>query len=109
MKAKSNQLKIIKEALFQSGRLIKHPSEFDKVFETIFQNFCDRKGNIDIHGYEIFLECLFAAIHKTIEFDYVLRKFDYADLNKRGNIDKEEFRIEVMKRLKEYYYYKSFY
>ena len=108
MKGKPNQVKIIKEALLQAGLLLKFPFEFDKVFENILQNFSTR-GKIDIHDYEIFLSCLFAAINKkSIDFDYILRKFDYADSNKDGVIDKEEFKTEVMKRLREYYYYKSF-
>lgn len=102
-KYSEEQMKLIKDAQEHASFLLKNTKEFNKVFEEIFKKFdVNRDGSIGMSEYMAFLKCLFAASKKNLDLNFVMRNFERADKDKDGNIDKEEFKKELKKRLQEF-------
>lgn len=102
-KTSQEQMKLIKDAQDHASFLLKNTTEFNKVFEEIFKKFDNnRDGSIGMSEYMAFLKCIFSASGKNLDLNIVMRNFDHADKDKDGNIDKEEFKKELRKRLQEF-------
>ena len=85
-------------------RLLKDKKAFEAKFDEIFAKFDKNKdGNIGLAEYVQFFNSLLAsAKKKTADLSVVMLNFDRADKNKDGEISREEFKKEVIKRLNEF-------
>ena len=95
------ELQVIKEAQEKATLLIKDKKAFDETFDKIFSAFdANKDGSIGAGEYAEFFQLMVGG--KKLNFSRILLNFDRADKDKDGSIDKEEFRKEVLKRLKEF-------
>ena len=95
------ELQVIKEAQEKASVLLKDKKAFDETFDKIFQTFdANKDGSIGAGEYAQFFQLMVGG--KKLNFSRILLNFDRADKDKDGNIDKEEFKKEVLKRLKEF-------
>lgn len=99
-----DQVKIIKEAQENADKLLKDKKAFDQKFEEIFQKFDKNKdGTIGLSEYVQFLNIMLSSAGKgTANLSVAMLNFDRADKDKNGDIDKNEFKKEVLKRLTEF-------
>ncbi len=100
----NDYIEIIKKAQDKADILLKNNAEFDKVFEEIYKNYDENHdGTIGVEEYYEFLkDMLNAAGKKEYSLSVAMLKFDNADKDGNGNIDKEEFKREVRKKLKDF-------
>ena len=100
----ADQVKVIKEAQEEAERLLKDKKAFDAKFEEIFVKFDKNKdGTIGISEYVQFFNIMLTVAGKeTPNLNNTMLNFDRADKDKNGDIDKNEFKKEVIKRLNEF-------
>ena len=95
-----------KEAKERAKILLENKELFNKAFEEIFKKY-DRNGDntISLTEYLDFLdEMLKAAGRTNYSLEVKSLNFDRADKDGDGVIEKEEFRKEFLKRIKEIVY-----
>ena len=81
----------LKAAQADAQKLLQDPASFNKRFEELFSKYDKNKdGLIGFEEYRAFLSLL-------------LTYFQRADNDSSGQIEKEEFRKEFKKRLREFY------
>ena len=91
----------IKEAQERASNLLKDNKAFNDAFDKIFKAFDKNKdGTIGAGEYAEFFKLMVGG--KKLNLSRMMLNFDRADKDKDGSIDKEEFRKEVKKRLKEF-------
>lgn len=103
-KFSDDQLKVIKEAQNNADTLVKDPAAFDKVFEEMFAKFDSNKDKtIGMNEYVAFINGLLtAAGKKKMDLTVAMYKFERADKDGDGKIDKDEFKKEILKKLREF-------
>ena len=99
-----DQVNLMKEVQEEANKLLKDKKAFNAKFDEIFAKFDKNKdGNIGLAEYvQFFNSLLVSAKKKTADLSVVMLNFDRADKNKDGEISKEEFKKEVIKRLNEF-------
>ena len=98
------QLALIKQVQPRALDILKNPREIKEVSREFLKTFdINSNGSIRMPEYKIFLKCIATVIGNENEptHDYIMSEFNYADMNKDGNLDKLEFEREVKKRLYE--------
>ena len=100
----NEHIEIIKKAQDKADILLKDNNEFDKVFEEIYKKYDENHdGAIGVEEYYEFLkDMLNAAGKKEYSLSVAMLKFDNADQDGNGKIDKNEFKHEVKKKLKDF-------
>lgn len=95
------ELRIIKEAQEKASTLLKDGKAFDETFDKIFKTFdANKDGTIGAGEYAEFFQLMVGG--KKVNLSRMMMNFDRADKDKDGSIDKEEFKKELKKRLKEF-------
>ena len=99
-----SEVQLVTEARTEADRLLKNSAEFDKVFEEIFVTFDKNKDKkITMEEYANFLNAMLSSSGKRkYDLSVAMLKFERADKDSDGNISKEEFKKEVLKRLREF-------
>lgn len=91
----------VAEAKESAKALLADPKKFDAEFEKIFKKY-DKNfdKHIDEGEYFNFLNELLKSFGRPpFNFNAVMSQFERADRNKDGKISKEEFKVEVKKKL----------
>ena len=92
------------EVKLAAKKLLEDPVKFDKTLERIFKrsdkNF-DRKID-DFEYFNIINQMVKDFGLKPLDFNEVKKEFEKADENRDGTINKEEFKIELKKKLEFY-------
>ena len=85
--------------------LLADPKRFNEKFETLFSKYDkNRDGTIEFNEYQEFMKEMLIGMGRTkIQPTLIYSYFERADSDKSGQIEKEEFRKEVKKRLREFY------
>ena len=95
------ELMVIKEAQEKASTLLKDGKAFNETFEKIFKTFdANKDGTIGASEYAEFFQLMLGG--KKLNLSRMMLNFDRADKDKDGSIDKDEFKKEVKKRLKEF-------
>ena len=86
-------------------KLLQDPVAFNKRFEEIYGKYDkDRDGSIEFKEYQNFISDMLISMGRTkVQSKLLLNYFERADGDNSGRIDKEEFRKEFKKRLREFY------
>ena len=103
-KLSGKQLEQAKEAQQEAKLLIADKKRFDKAFEETFKkDDTNKDGTIDLKEYISFLQNMLQSMgRKNYNLPTTMLNFDRADKDKDGQIDKEEFKKEFLKRMKEF-------
>ena len=86
-------------------KLLQDPAAFDKRFEELYSKYDkNRDGTIEFAEYQNFISDMLISMGRTkVQSKLLLNYFERADGDNSGRIDKEEFRKEFKKRLREFY------
>ena len=95
----------ILQAQEDAKKLLQEPLLFDKRFEELFSKYDTNKdGQIGFQEYQQFITDMLISMGRTkVQSKLIFNYFDKADIDKSGEIEKEEFRKEFKKRLREFY------
>ena len=98
------ELENARKAQKEAEILLHDKEKFDKVYDEVFTKYDKNKdGHIDVLEYMDFLgDMLAKSGRKAYNFPTTLLNFERADKDKNGNIEKEEFKKEFTKRLKDF-------
>ena len=93
----------LRQAKERAKRLLDNESLFNKHFEETFKKYdANGDGSIGLAEYVKFLQdMLVSSGRRNYKLSVASLKFDHADMDGNGQIEKEEFRKELIKRLKE--------
>ena len=95
------ELTVIKEAQDKASSLLKDEKAFNETFEKVFKTFdANKDGTIGAGEYAEFFRLMLGG--KKLNLQRMMMNFDRADKDKDGSIDKDEFKKELKKRLKEF-------
>lgn len=95
-----SEQQVIEEAKRKATTLLSDSKAFDAEFEKIFQTFdANKDGEIGAGEYVNFFNLMLGG---KLNIARAMLNFDRADKNKDETIEKEEFKKEVRKRLKEF-------
>ena len=99
-----SEITLLTEARIEADKLLKNSAEFDRIFEEIFVKFDKNKDKkITMEEYANFLNAmLLSSGKKKYDLSVAMLKFDRADKDSDGNMSKEEFKREVLKKLREF-------
>ena len=99
-----SEVELVSEARTEADRLLKNSAEFDKVFEEIFVKFDKNKDKkITMEEYANLLNAMLSSAgKKKYDLSVAMLKFERAGKDSDGNISKEEFKKEVLKKLREF-------
>ena len=86
-------------------KLLQDPAAFNAKFEEVFKKFDkNRDGTIEFSEYQGFIGEMLISMGRTkVQSNLMLSYFEKADGDSSGRIDKEEFKKEFKKRLREFY------
>ena len=104
----------LKAAQADAQKLLQDPASFNKRFEELFSKYDKNKdGLIGFEEYRAFLSEMLVSMGRTklqssllltyFQRALLLTYFQRADNDSSGQIEKEEFRKEFKKRLREFY------
>ena len=99
------EIKHLKAAQADAKNLLQDPVSFNKRFEELFSKYDKNKdGLIGFEEYRAFISEMLISMGRTkIQSSLLLNYFQKADNDSSGQIEKEEFRKEFKKRLREFY------
>ena len=91
------------EAKARASELLKNPKLFDQYFEETFKKYDKNRDNtINLGEYIQFLQdMLTSSGRNNYSIQVASLNFDRADKDSNGQIDKQEFKKELKKRLNE--------
>lgn len=103
-KLSQKEVENVKKAQTDAKNLLSDRRAFNKRFDEIFQKYDKNKdGSIDLTEYIPFLKDMITSMgRKEYSFDVAILNFERADKDQSGAIDKEEFKKEFTKRLREF-------
>jgi hypothetical protein len=95
----------LKAAQADAQKLLQDPVSFNKRFEELFSKYDKNKdGLIGFEEYRAFISEMLISMGRTkVQSSLLLTYFQRADNDSSGQIEKEEFRKEFKKRLREFY------
>ena len=95
----------LKEAQADAKKLLQDPESFNKRFEELFNKYDkNRDGLIGFEEYQAFITDMLISMGRTkVQTKLIFNYFERADNDASGIIEKEEFRKEFKKRLREFY------
>jgi Ca2+-binding EF-hand superfamily protein len=95
----------LKAAQEDAHKLLQDPVAFNKRFEELFTKYDkNRDGLIGFEEYRAFISEMLISMGRTkVQSQLLLTYFQRADNDSSGQIEKEEFRKEFKKRLREFY------
>ena len=95
----------IKEAQADAKKLLQDPVAFNNRFEELFSKYDKNKdGLIGFQEYQSFITDMLVSMGRTkVQTKLIFNYFERADTDQSGEIEKEEFRKEFKKRLREFY------
>ena len=98
------QKKEIREAQAEAKKLFDDKKLFDQEFERIFKTYDKNRDNfIDLDEYIPFLQDMLTSMgRQTYTIPNIIMNFERSDKDNNGQIDKEEFKKEFKKRVKEF-------
>ena len=93
----------LEEAKVRAKRLLDNETLFNKHFEETFKKYdANGDGSIGLAEYVDFLgDILTTSGRKNYKLSVASLKFEHADVDRDGQIEKDEFRKELKRRLKE--------
>ena len=103
------EIKHLKAAQADAKNLLQDPASFNKRFEELFSKYDKNKdGLIGFEEYRAFISEMLISMGRTkvqssLLLTLLLTYFQRADNDSSGQIEKEEFRKEFKKRLREFY------
>ena len=94
---------LLEQAKIKAKELLEDEKKFNQHFEETFKKYdSDNSGTIEIGEYIEFLtNMLNESGRKEFGIQMAALKFDYADKDRSGRIEKKEFKNELKNRLKE--------
>ena len=97
--------KQLQAAQADAHKLLQDPASFNKRFEELFTKYDKNKdGQIGFDEYRAFISEMLLSMGRTkVQSKLLLTYFQRADNDNSGEIEKEEFRKEFKKRLREFY------
>ena len=106
LKLTEEQKKEMKEEQEHAKTMLNNEKEFNRVFEETFNEYDKNKdGVIDFIEYNEFLkQFLIKMGRKPYNIANTTMQWERADKDKNGEINKEEFKKEFTKRIKEFAY-----
>ena len=86
-------------------KLLQDPELLNKRFEELFSKYDkNRDGSIGFEEYQSFITDMLISMGRTkVQSKLIFSYFERADGDNSGIIEKEEFRKEFKKRLREFY------
>ena len=86
-------------------KLLQDPDALDKRFEELYRKYDkNNDGSIEFKEYQNFITDMLISMGRTkVQSQLLLTYFQRADKDDSGQIDKEEFKKEFKKRLREFY------
>ena len=104
LKLTEEQKKQLQEDKEHAKKVLKDKALFDKAFEEAFNTYDkNHDGRIDFVEYNEFLQSFLAKMgRKCYNIANVTMHWDRADRDKNGEIDRDEFKKEFMKRMNEF-------
>ena len=86
-------------------KLLQDPGALDKRFEELYRKYDkNNDGSIEFKEYQNFITDMLISMGRTkVQSQLLLTYFQRADKDDSGQIDKEEFKKEFKKRLREFY------
>ena len=86
-------------------KLLQDPAAFDKRFEELYGKYDkNRDGTIEFAEYQNFITDMLISMGRTkVQSKLLLTYFERADNDGSGQIEKDEFKKEFKKRLREFY------
>ena len=95
----------LKAAQADAKKLLQDPVSFNNRFEELFNKYDkNRDGLIGFEEYQAFITDMLISMGRTkVQSKLLLNYFERADNDASGIIEKEEFRKEFKKRLREFY------
>ena len=95
----------LKAAQADAKKLLQDPESFNKRFEELFNKYDkNRDGLIGFEEYQAFITDMLISMGRTkVQTKLIFNYFERADNDASGIIEKEEFRKEFKKRLREFY------
>ena len=86
-------------------KLLQDPKAFNAKFEELFKKFDKNKdGTIEFAEYQAFITEMLISMGRTkVQSNLIFSYFEKADNDSSGQIEKEEFKKEFKKRLREFY------
>ena len=98
------QRKEIREAQVHAKKLYNDEKLFNAEFERVFKTYDTNRDNfIDLDEYIPFLQNMLSSMgRQTYSIPNIIMNFERSDKDKNGQIDKQEFKKEFRKRLKEF-------
>ena len=96
--------KHILAAQADAKKLLQDPVQFDKRFEELFNKYDKNKdGNIGFNEYQNFITEMLISMGRTkVQVQLIYTYFERADKDNSGEIEREEFKKEFKKRLREF-------
>ena len=106
LKLNEQQKKEMKEEQEHAKTMLSNEKEFNRVFEETFNEYDkNNDGVIDFIEYNEFLkQFLIKMGRKPYNIANTTMQWERADKDKNGEINKEEFKKEFTKRIKEFAY-----
>ena len=103
-KLSDQEKKDIREAQAEAKKIFNDKKLFDEEFERILKIYDKNKDNcIDLDEYIPFLQDMIASMgRQRYSIPNIIMNFERSDKDKNGQIDKEEFKKEFKKRVKEF-------
>ena len=95
----------ILQAQADAKKLLQDPELFNKRFEELFAKYDkNRDGTIGFEEYQQFITEMLISMGRTkVQSKLIFTYFERADNDNSGIIEKEEFKKEFKKRLREFY------
>ena len=94
---------LLEKAKIKAKELLEDENKFNKHFEETFKKYdANGDGTIGLAEYVDFLsDILTSSGRRNYKLSVASLKFDHADIDGDGQIEKDEFRKELRKRLNE--------
>ena len=85
-------------------KLLQDPVALDKKFEELYSKYDkNHDGNIAFNEYQNFITDMLLSMGRTkVQVQLIYTYFERADKDNSGEIDKDEFKKEFKKRLREF-------
>ena len=103
-KVSEEERKNLLQAQADAKKLLQDPAALDKKFEELYSKYDkNHDGNIAFNEYQNFITDMLISMGRTkVQVQLIYTYFERADKDNSGEIDKDEFKKEFKKRLREF-------